>query len=253
MLVASRRSATRLNSTSGPSTSPLAASRARPFSAASELDGQDRPPPDDRIAVVVIMRRLDHDEVELFGSLHHEGDHIGEAGWWLAAVEPLVPARAGLPLPPRLRATPLLARAATRRVRRRRRGAGGFPASSSYVLSAPDARENESLLSPAGRSRRSAAPAWAAGIGARGRPHKRGRRGALGKPQLPQLILPSRRGAAPSGTSRKAQDFLLLGDPDFPDLIQLRALLAERIGSARTRPISPPAGRSSARSCPAAP
>ena len=35
------------------------------------VGGQDRPPPDDRIAVVVIMRRLDHDEVELFGAIRH--------------------------------------------------------------------------------------------------------------------------------------------------------------------------------------
>ena len=36
------------------------------------VGGQDRPPPDDRIAVVVIMRRLDHVEIELFGALHHD-------------------------------------------------------------------------------------------------------------------------------------------------------------------------------------
>ena len=53
--------------TSGPSTPRSAQSAAMPFRAASELDGIIAAPPGDRIAVVVIMRRLDHDEVELLG------------------------------------------------------------------------------------------------------------------------------------------------------------------------------------------
>ena len=67
--------AVRLIATSGPSTCRSAQSAAMPFRAASELDGIIAAPPGDRIAVVVIMRRLDHDEVEL-AALPHGGGCI---------------------------------------------------------------------------------------------------------------------------------------------------------------------------------
>ena len=41
------------------------------------IGGQDRPPPDDGVAVVVIMRRLDHHEMEVLAFLRHVASHSG--------------------------------------------------------------------------------------------------------------------------------------------------------------------------------
>jgi len=40
-----------------------------PVQRRQRIGRQDRPPPDDRITVIVIMRRLDHDEIELLHGL----------------------------------------------------------------------------------------------------------------------------------------------------------------------------------------
>ena len=49
----------------------------QPIQSGERIGGQDRPPPDDRIAVVVIMRRLDHHEMEVLALLRHVASHSG--------------------------------------------------------------------------------------------------------------------------------------------------------------------------------